>query len=310
MKLEHVLGEHFGGTRLVGVSILDKQTVYVRAILLHLDAQNVDHTVMLRWQSGAWGQYFIDAATSSHLALGTDKNQRVLSLCPDGRVHIASASGFAWEMIDATQGGPNALRSMLDIRGIGGVPHACGMARIAYRRERPGEWSRIDGGARDNFDVNAIGGFKSIDGFPDGDFYAVGFEGEVWRRSGESWQLCQVPTNVKFESVVCVKGQVFAAGGSGVLLRGRGSTWEVLHNDVTRTTLWSVRSFKGRIFTASSSHLMQVIGDTLQRVEIDHPRNATSYLDGNDEVIWSVGASAAVYSSNGVKWSVAAALPG
>lgn len=309
MTLEQVLGPYLTDARFLGVAVLDRNTAYLRAHIRSLDEDGVNHTLMLRWQQGEWGQYMIPTVTTSHAVFGSARDRTVLALCPDGRVHVANSDGFSWEEIDPGDGGPNGLRAMVEIRNIDGEAYACGMARIAYRRGPTG-WQRIDAGARDDRSVNPIGGFKSIDGFALGQLYAGGFEGEIWSRGQDGqWQHRPSVTNVRFTKVACVDDWVYAAGGVGVVVRGRGDEWSIVPNDLTDDPLWGIAALRGSIYVASASTLFRVGAGGLEPVETRTGVQTTGDLASDGNILWAVGEREAIFTEDGETWELAASLP-
>jgi hypothetical protein len=309
MNLEQILGPYLSDARFLGVAVLDKNTAYLRAQIRSLDEGGVNHTLMLRWERGEWGQYMIPTVTTSHAVFGSAADRTVLALCPDGRVHVANTDGFSWEDIDPTDGGPNALRAMVEIRNIDGEAYACGMARIAYRRNRAG-WHRIDAGARDAEGINPIGGFKSIDGFVLGHLYAGGFEGEIWRRPADGqWQLCPSVTNVRFTKLACIDGWVYACGGVGVVVRGRDDAWLIVPNELTEDPLWGIAAFRGTVYVASAGALFRIGAEGLEPVETGTGAQTTGELASDGEILWAVGERDAMFTRDGKTWELAASLP-
>ncbi len=275
--------------RFTGVFVLRDDLIYVRAMDVVLDEQGSAHAFVARWTGSGWGRYVVPGPAAAHCALN-ENDRTVLTLVPDGQVHVATPSGFAWETIDPTPDGPNSLRHMTDIRPIGDAVYAAGMARMVYRRTGPGQWERADFGMRHGRAGNGVSGFRSIDGLDARTLYAVGFGGEIWHFDGQ-WTRIDSPTNAKLEKVRCVSpDQVFIGGANGTLLVGSKNRWTVVPHEATRGTFWGMEHFDGRLFLADSDSLYSFDGSSVDRVELDvEPYPTTSYLHTNGTLLASVG---------------------
>ncbi len=302
--LEQVLGQSRGNVHFTGVNVLNRNLVYLRALLKSLDEKQVDHSLVFRFMDGDWGQFMLDIPSTSHWV--TDENGRsVYTLSPHGEVHIADPMGFRKEYIDTTDGGPSELRAMTCIKQIAGQMYAAGMARIFYIRNRNGVWERLDSGSRDNKIVDPIGGFKSFDGFSSENIYAVGFKGEIWRFNGVQWELSESPTNVKLESCFCASdGHVYICGACGVILKGLFNRWTIIPNDLTEKTLWSVCEFHGKIYLSDNENIYLYNGVTIEQVDTGIQGKSTSYLHSNDRTLWSVGESSILRTNDAATWDV------
>lgn len=278
--------------RFIGVWVLDRGLVYVRALLRALDAEEVDHTAMLRWMQGTWGQYMIHAPSVSHCVI-REAERTVLTLGPDGTVHTATPAGFGWEKIDDSPEGPNSLRMMSDIRPIGESVYAAGMSRMVYRRASGGRWSRFDTGMRGTRAELTIGGFLSIDGHAEDLLYAVGFKGEMWCFETNTWKRIESPTNLKIERVRAVSPELaVACGGAGTILMGSRGDWGPVVQDLTDRTFWGLEYFNGRFYLADGKAIYTLDGTTLSPVDLGLPDPVSPVrLHAGDGVLWSVGES-------------------
>ncbi len=307
MTLQDVLGSHYYDTLFTGVSVASDQSVYVSAVLQKLDQQNVEHTVMLRYLNGEWGQYMIPFSITSHTILGENGKRQIMAMAPNGNVHIAGPEGFSEEQIDTEKNGPNDLRAMTEISVLNGHLHACGMARIAYRRERESFWRRIDEGARNNPEVNPIGGFKSMTIDQSGSYCAVGFEGEIWwKTTGSIWEREDSPTNVKLEKVVSIRSKIYICGAKGIVIFGHKGSWKKIQHEATNETLWGIGSIKNKVYTASSNAIYEISEDTLSPVDLGSI--TSGYISSNNTSLWSAGARDLYMTTDGLDWVNMASL--
>ncbi|CAA9889669.1 conserved hypothetical protein [Candidatus Methylobacter favarea] len=304
MELKQVLGEHTDDIRFTGVFVYDRNLAFIRAQLNSLNSKGIDHTVMIRYKDGDWGQYIVEAPSTSH-CLMKDPDLKVFLLVPDGNIHVASKQGFSWEKIDTKSGGANSLKALTEIRIISGKLYTVGMGRMIYRRDSIDNWSRFDKGINETPNLDPISGFKSINGFDATEMYAVGFKGEIWFFEENQWKPASSPTNLKLESIICTTGgQVFSCGASGLLLQGRRDVWNVIDHGLTTNTLWSIEEFDGSVFFADSIALYRYDKHTSEKVNIVVGKSIScSYLHANDGVLWSVGENN-IARYDGQNWEV------
>ena len=286
-----------------GAYVFARDLAYVKGVVDTLNRDRVDHTAILRWSNGTWGQYMIPGCVASHCVI-PESDRTVLCLVIDGSVHRATPNGFSWEHIDESEAGPNLLRHMTDIRPIGQSVYAAGMARMVYKRSGPGSWSRFDNGMRSPRSDPHITGFLSIDGCDEGSIYAVGFKGEMWYYDGKKWNPIDSPTNVKLEQVRCISPeQVFACGARGIVLKGNRDRWSVVSHDATTKTLWGMEYFQESIYLADHSAIYTLKKDTLHQVDVGLNKEITTRnLHAKDGSLWSVG-DKHIMVFDGRKWT-------
>ena len=269
---------------------MTKDLVYVRAAIVELEKQGIDHTAMLRFDATDWSQYMIPAGAVAHCVIPEDA-RTVLTLSPSGIVHVAKPAGFGWETLDNSDEGPNSLRQMRDIRPIDGHVYAVGMGRMVYRRSPGGAWARFDEGLRGNRSTIEIAGFLAIDGCSESHIYAVGFKGEMWYFNGKRWSQVDSPTNMKLERVRVVSPDLaVACGAAGIILLGSRDKWQIVPQDITNKTLWGLEYFDGTFYLADNNSLYGFDGSRLVRLDSDPLRDvSTGRLHAADGVLWSVG---------------------
>jgi hypothetical protein len=290
MTLSEILGPYITDFAFTGVYIYSNDFVYVKAIIKSLDNREVNHTLMLRWHAGEWGQYMIPTIIPSHCVI-KEPERKVLALSPDGAVHVATPQGFSWEYLDTREDGPSSLRAILEIKEISNSVYAVGAGRQIYKRTSPNTWVRWDNGIRGNKNIDNIGGFKSIDGFSENLLYTVGFKGEIWKFDGIIWALLDSPTNIKLEKIKCVTpNSIFICGGKGTFIKGNENSLVVIENDIIDSTLWGMEYFKDKVYMVDSSSIYVFDGEKINRIDTGLGENLTaSYLHANDHFLWSVG---------------------
>jgi hypothetical protein len=266
-------------------------------------------TALLTWVGpwpGKWLSVEIDWLTNRVV----DDDREIFVMGPTGRVshHFPgdrpNPRPPVEEEIDAVDG---VMRSgdFMDMRLIGEHLYACGMARQVYRREGA-KWVRADQGTVLPPGSRDVVGFTSIDGLSEQDFYAVGFEGEVWRCFRGAWTQTDSVTNVVLQSVrVVSKDRVYACGQNGVLLRGTGNRWKVLDTQpIDEDELWSMQVFKGDLYLASETAIYKLDKDEVPRaVDTKLGKKLTHrHLHAADGVMWSFGVKDLLLTEDGKTW--------
>jgi hypothetical protein len=271
-----------------------KQMLYVAAVNMDLEDRDFYHGYILRWDGVAWAHWPVENRIYALDAFDTRGGRTVLAMGPDGRVHVAEHRGFHWEMMDTADDGPSDHRCLTCLRRVGGHVYSAGMSRMVYRRPLDGgRWERADTGARVPRTSIDIAGFLSLDGFDERDLYAVGFHGDIWHSDGAYWQPLDSPTNLKLECVRCVEdGRVYIAGAKGLILRGRGASWDVVEQDLTEETFWGMEFAFGSLYLSTDVGLIyRLAGDVFSPVETGLGKRITTRgLHCNDGVLLSTGA--------------------
>jgi hypothetical protein len=265
-------------------------------------ASKKEHTKILQYKQGTWS-HFVTAWGSVAICAMTLPSFELDVIGADGEVLRGTKEGSVEEIIDNSELGPQATGALRDARVVDKTIFAVGMARQAYRRERPGTWTRIDDGLRAKRDV--IAGLNSVDGFHDDDVYAVGLGGEIWRWNGRRWSKLDSPTNLALNRVRCIPPKtVYACGMRGVVLRGVESRFEVIEQDNTKANFYGLEFFKGTLFVASLEELYTVQGNEFSLLDTGLGSGfTTGDLHANDGVLWSFGAKHLAFTNGSNKWS-------
>jgi hypothetical protein len=205
---------------------------------------------------------------------------------------------------------PRRRGPMTEVRCVAdGRAYAVGTNRQAYRRDAPGKWVCIDQTAQspDQDPINT--GFKSIDGFSEQEIYAVGWGGEIWQYDGTTWIQHASPTNVALQKVRCgTDGMAYVCGQGGILLKGRGNTWQIIPHDSTTEDLWGLEWFDGRLFVATTHFVYELKDDALIPIDFGADFPGTCYhLSAAAGIMWSIG-SKDIFEYNGKAWNRILAL--
>jgi len=197
------------------------------------------------------------------------------------------------------------IRRQTDIRAcraINGRAYAVGMMRQVYKMTARGKWAAIDKGLED--DGDGVTGFESIDGFAEDDLWCVGWGGEIWHGTGRKWRQKDSPTNLILTDVCCApNGRVYACGRNGMLLAGRGDTWEIIESPKLAHDLWALAWFQDRLYIASGTKLYTLHDGVVADVKFpgkDKPKTFTQ-LDAAHGWLLTIG-SADVFRFDGTTW--------
>jgi hypothetical protein len=245
-------------------------------------------SVVLRRQGNEWGLWQVATRLCSVVTADNRGERVVVCTGIDGYVEI----GERPEAIDNAEDGPNELRHITFVRPFGQRILAVGMSRMVYERDvAAGPWRRMDDGIRIPRQSLEIDGLKSIDGDGRGNYVAVGLRGGIWIYRNGRWHSIASPTNVKLESVRWIDDVIYAAGGGGLLFRGRPDALELVEQTATDETFWSIESYRHELYLATRSNsLWRLVGDDLVPVELPRtPPVTTGWLHANDGVLLSVG---------------------
>jgi hypothetical protein len=283
-------------------TVVRRDMAFIAAQIVELNRRDVEHTKVLRWKDGAWAHYMIDWPVTRVLSEQA-ASVTVYAAEPFGRVHIARGRERVVEHVDQSREGPANRGVIRHMQWIGGMIHAVGMQRQAYRRTAAGVWEHFDEGAALSLGSREIKSFDSIDGFSTRDIYAAGLDGEIWRYDGV-WRQVDSPTSVGLEKVLCVQPQTVYIGGQiGTLLRGRENEWAVIDAGDLRETISDLAWFRGRLYACSKSGLFVVDGDELVGVDLGLGDGWTfGNLEAGDGVLWSIGRTRLAKTIDGVTW--------
>jgi hypothetical protein len=216
----------------------------------------------------------------------------MVAISEEGRVGVVGSGEDFEEQIGRGEDHPEKRGPLREVRTIAGRAYACGMDRQVYRRDAAHAWTCIDMDMRKAPAALDVFGFESIHGFSENDIYAVGWHGEIWHFDGSRWSRIESPTDLILTRVFCAEdGRVYICGQQGMLIRGRGSSWQVVEHGDTQEDLWDLQWFNGRLYLSTTRMLYILEDDRLKIVDTGDEIPATCYhLDAADGIMWSIGA--------------------
>lgn len=184
---------------------------------------------------------------------------------------------------------------------INNAVYAVGMRRQVHKRHERNRWIMIDHGVASPGDEFAIG-FNAIDGFDDDEIYAVGLNGEMWRRDKASWHQVHSPTNAHLHSICCSPGgRVYVGGKSGVFIRGRRDAWEFLDLE-TDETIWDLHWFEGELYAILGNGIYVVENERVRRVENEEVSDGDFHsLSSSEGKLWVFGRKK-IIQTEGSSW--------
>ena len=263
------------------------------------------------WNGKDWVFFAPHNVTGTAFGVAKDPFARIL-LDKEGFACLWQDEGdYQDELVDPTENGPQFWGDLQDLRIIDSKAYVVGMARTAYVREGDRNWKRLDHKIRSE-DEEEDAGFFSVDGFSATEIYAVGIDGEIAQYDGSEWRFITSPTNLILFRVQCAPdGKVYAVGQEGILLVGRGQSWETIDHDSTEETIWGTAWFNGALYCSTMEGIYRleenqlvpvpIVGEDGEEIET-FPGKSFYRLDANEEVIWSVGPKMVLWSTDGEVW--------
>jgi hypothetical protein len=278
-------------------AVRSKDVGYVLGANDGVDEDEYGHTAMFVYnRDGEWGQEDLEWISASCCVCRTPKEQMV-AVGDAGQFVVEGSGDFFEGNIDDSvkREKESVLRS---VRDIDGKAYAVGMMKQVYRRDGPKKWTDLGASLSDK------GGFEAIHGFSEKDLYAVGWKGEIWHFDGKKWDDVDSPTNKILTGVCCAgDGYVYVCGKDGVLIRGKGSRWDMIDHDETEEDFWDLEWFKGELYLSTLSFVYNLKGASLKINDMDeNPASSCYHLSSaKDQILWSVGEKD-VMTFDGKKW--------
>lgn len=279
-----------GVVRLPGVG-------YILACDPKLEEREVPHAFQFKWDAGSFsqGSFNFDAHTICAIS---DPEPGFVLLAGFGEYAVSTKrEKIVGKIFDGLVKRENygMFRVVTAIRG---KAYAAGHRGMVYRLDEIGKWVRLDKGLPDNFKITAI------DGFDAGDLYAVGYKGALWHFDGGNWFEISLPTNINLTAVKCAgDGKVYVGGYNGILICGRMNTWDILVENETEETIWSLEWFADKMYISTMLFVYQLKAGKLDLVYFDdEPPDTCYHLSSAEGILWSIGASD-VMSFDGKIWT-------
>jgi len=266
-----------------------------------VDEGKVTH-VVIEWTADAGPRVIRIPAEPMGLAVTTEPNPTLLVGYPFGSVAALQVTKSHVENLDM----PNELGPLRLLRKIDRDIFTVGMGRQVYRRDYSGIWRRYDEGLRTiPRNRDELSGLNSIHGLSGNDLVVAGMRGDLWQLRHGAWTRIDIPTNVMLNDVHMVNPDlIFACGKSGVLLRGKGDSWEFVGDAPTAVGFLSLAWFRDTLFVADGSRVYRLLDDdSLATVDIGSGENQEiGWLDVDRDVLWAFGAGVMSRTKDGVNW--------
>lgn len=244
-----------------------------------LEEENKAHSVVLRWTDGSnWQGTVLNWSSRACCVARRDPLQWCV-LGIDGETCVVRSSNL--------EEGAVGSHSLYAVASAELGLHAVGVGGRHYVSRDGVSWKPYD-----TAHVGKGPLLEAVTVIEDDEICAVGSEGSVVLASRGRSTLIETPTNAALASV-CLgpDNLLYACGQRGVILRGRGHRWSMVEQSDTSDDLWSVCTFQGRVFAASTRMLYEVTANSLRKVEMrgDRPTSFCQLSACGDDVLMSVG---------------------
>jgi hypothetical protein len=285
----------------VHVAVQGADVAYLSMVIDEFAQKRMAHGLLMQYQGGRMQRIAPAKWNVVSLAVLREPAPCVIALGETGIVLVASAGSVKQEDLNA-EAAAGRLVPLRSVTTVGANAYAVGMRRQAYQRTPDGVWRPIHGNMLEAQNTDAVHGFETVLAVSDQEIYAAGWEGEIWRYDGKNWLRVPTPTNLIITGLALAdNGRIHACGQAGLLLVGRGDDWEIAESG-TQEDLWSIRSFKGRIFVAGFRNVFELKDDGLEVIaDVARLTNSCYELSATAEVLWSVGPKS-VLTFDGQQW--------
>ncbi len=208
------------------------------------------------------------------------------------------------DMPAAREGGPNR-GGMRKLKTIDGCLYACGGARSVGKRVGRNQWVSHTQALPRHAEIGR-GGFDDIDGFAEDDIYAVGGKADVWHHDGKRWAQVEIPADTWTNAVCCAgDGSVYIAAHDGIILKGRGNRWEVIHRGGSSLGIRDLVWYEDRVWCSSDYGLWTIQDDRLERAKLPPEISACDgHLYEGDGVLLTAGLGGAAFREDGQWYSI------
>lgn len=265
-----------------------------RAVLLaghrELEQSDVPNTFVFVWKrSGEWAGWRVAWNSGSVARLGSPPS--AVFVGEDGQAGLLDQSGI-------TEGIVGDRRVLRRVCSVGERVYAVGLRGSFYERRVNGPWIPFEPDLGREADLEAVAGRTEKE------MVAVGWRGQIWRITPGQVERLDPGTNLILVAICSADDDMYyACGQRGTLLRGGGSTWEIIEHDSTAEDLWDVRWFQGQLYVSSMRFLYRLEEDRLVRVNFDDFRVLSCYhlATFEDRLLWSIG-SDDVMEYDGSRW--------
>ncbi len=223
-----------------------------------------------------------------------DGNSRCIAPSTQGEALVLVAE--AWRVrafaLDGSQVEDESLQQDDDARRIGrggigrlrnvhGQVWACGARLSLGERHGAGDWRWWIDANSPEIETGRMGpGFRDVDGFADGDVYAL-LEHAVWRQQGAIWEcVFEAPPRLPLKRLCCGgDGRVYLGSPLGQMLCGRDRQWKPVQGKDPMGQFEDLIWFEDQLWATTgypTSRVWTVQGDRLRRAAL------SGQLDGLD----------------------------
>lgn len=282
-------------------AVQDANLAYLTVVIDEFAQKRIPHGILMQCHAGRFQRISAAKWNIVSLAVLREPMHCVVALGETGVVLVAGAGSIKQEDLGA-EAAVGRLVPLRSVTTFGANAYAVGMRRQAYQRTPGGIWHPIHGDMLEPPNREAVHGFETLLALSDEEIYAAGWEGEIWRFDGVGWFRVPTLTNLIITNLALADdGRVYACGQAGLMLVGRGDYWDVLESGTTED-LWSIKSFKGRLFASGFRNVFEWKDGALEPVaEVAALTNSCYSLSTNGEALWSVGPKS-VLVSDGTAW--------
>lgn len=273
----------------VCVAVQEADLAYLTMVIDEFAQKRVPHAILMQSQAGQFQRITSAKWNVVSLTVLRDPAPCVVALGETGLVVVAGSGSIKHEDVGAAAA-TGSVVPLRDVTAVGSNAYAVGMRRQAYQRNPDGTWHAIHGDMLAPPNSDTVFGFEAVVGISVNELYAAGWEGEIWRFDGARWFRVPSPTNLIITDLTTSRdGQVYACGQAGLLLAGRADDWNVLESG-TKEDLWSITSFKDRIFVAGFRDVFELKDGKLEPIaEAAALTNSFYSLSSGSDALWSVG---------------------
>ncbi|WP_437484889.1 hypothetical protein WME75_46105 [Sorangium sp. So ce1014] len=229
---------------------------------------------------------------------------QVIAAGVSGGVYATGSGDSHMEKISLVDEGGPRRGAILKLKTIGEHLYVAGNNRTLGRREGDHRWLAYSDRIPEP-KGRTPEGFDDIDGFDEGDIYAVGGAGDVFHFDGTTFRRCAFPSNQLLTSLCCAAdGSVYVGALHGHVFKGRGDSWRQIHHGNMTIPFRDMVPYQGRVFCTSDYGLWVIEGDKLREAPVGpEVKICSGNLSARDGVLLVAGHGGAAFCEDG-RWSV------
>lgn len=286
-------------------AVLRRDRVYIAAVALELEDQDVPHAILFARQGDALDTWSFEQRLAGLAGVSLDGVDTVVTVGEEGYVEWTDDDGAAEDRLgdEESPSWPNRLRRLHGVRRIDGVLYAFGAGRQVHRRALDeAAWTRCDEGCRVIAGSGDASRFHDLDGDGQHDLLAVGSSGALWRRAGADWSALPSATDDTLHCVCRTADGYVAAGEHGTVLVIDGACVHAVTHAQGEQTFCGIAPAFGTVYLCSESGaLFQLQGQHLSPVDVaPDPEGGGHLAYADDLLLWVTAAR--VRSFDGTLW--------